>query len=109
MASEQAQPEGSYPRVNSSMLETNKYDQMIVSLVGIFQKSSGANMDFLCSDNKVVQLNCEQMEIPPGVTEELTMMVDQNNATKYEVIGLVNGPNSVTVRIDCLLLRSERA
>jgi len=86
-----SQPDGSYPRLNGALLATNKYNNLIASLVGQFGGSGGDQ--FVCCDGATIQLDSSAAEIdhiPHG--------------TIVEIVGQVQGPTQVAVRCCVVLL-----
>ena len=83
-----AQPSGSYPRLNAAMVNSGKYHQMIVSVVGkMMPGGAGADVNFQCSDGGLILLGTEHGEIPSQL---------EPNAV-VEVVGQVANPHKVDV------------
>lgn len=82
-----AQPDGYYPRVNSAML--GQHVDMIVSLVGKIASPVGSIVQMQCADGGMIHLSTEHGELPIDLSSEMVV----------EVIGQVNSPQEVAVRI----------
>lgn len=73
-----SQPIGSYPRLNAAMLQSGKYENMIVSLVGkVVSPDDGMGMKFQCADGGVVQLLTEHAQIPTLAGDAIVEIVGQ--------------------------------
>ena len=92
------QPDGSYPRLDSTHLKSGDYNGMICSFVGKIrgQNLAAQTVDFECSDGGVIQLDASQAELPEG------MDLNTDQAPIVEVIGQANG-EIVTVRFVIVL------
>ena len=82
-----AQPDGYYPRVNSAML--GQHVDMIVSLVGKIASPGGSVVQMQCADGGMIHLSTEHGELPIDLSSEMVV----------EVIGQVNSPQEVAVRL----------
>ena len=90
-----SQPVGSYPRLNAAMLQSGKYEQMIVSLIGKIIVNSHndddgvvTSMKFQCADGGVIQLATEHAEIPTLAGDAIV-----------EIVGQAMSLNEVMVRV----------
>ena len=79
-------PDGCFPRLNSEMVNSGKYDQMIASVVGRSVTFDGASaLDFECADGGKVRVTVDPstftfvpgkaMEIMGAVQEDCTVQV----------------------------------
>ena len=89
MEGEQVQPDGSYPRLNSAMLRSGKFNNMIVSFVGHFANSNApdGSVSFQTSDGGSITFATEQAEVPQIGPDQ----------PPYEAIGQVQDPGLITV------------
>ena len=80
-----AQEDGSYPRLNASMLHSRQFVGKIVSLVGCVESFDGTNIQLKCADNATISVHSGDagFNLPPG--------------TFVELVGFVNEDNTVTV------------
>jgi hypothetical protein len=80
-----AQEDGSYPRLNASMLHSRQFVGKIVSLVGCVESFDGTNIQLKCADNAMISVHSGDagFNLPPG--------------TFVEVVGFVNEDNTVTL------------
>jgi hypothetical protein len=53
------QPDGSYPRLNGTLLQGGKYAGTIVSLVGKVEMYDGHNIDLKTGDGVIAKIMCE--------------------------------------------------
>lgn len=85
---EPQQPDGYYPRLNSELVNSGRFNGMIISLVGSFKPNSAPDQ------NGVMHLNCAD-----GGTVRLHVEPDFGTANNYdefiEAIGLVMEDNSI--------------
>lgn len=79
------QEDGCYPRINGAMLQTGKYNGMIVSAVG---KVVGSNT-LLAADGTSITMDTEQAAEPIMVNPDMCV----------EIIGSVEDQTTITVRI----------
>lgn len=94
------QPDGSYPRVNSELIRTGNYDDMIVSVVGRFDvtnsTTTGSSLmysSFICSDDQPIELITEHAAaLSPEVMTVVNDMV-------FEIIGQAQQSSKLVVRI----------
>jgi len=80
-----SQPEGSYPRLNASSLNTDNYNGMIVNLVGKFQVQN----QFICSDGGVVNVATEHASPPEGLPANAVV----------EIVGQCMGRGHIAVSV----------
>lgn len=90
------QPDGSYPRVNANMIQTNeKFNGMIVSVVGRIQSKNLADsqIQFQCSDGGVVTMDISSAELPEHLDD-----------VAFEAIGQVENGNFMVRSVVSLLM-----
>jgi D-ribose pyranose/furanose isomerase RbsD len=80
----EAQAEGSYPRLNASLVQSGRFNSMIVSLVGRFQSETS----FVCCDGAPIRVS----------TEHLDQTLPQDAEMVVEIVAQVASENLVTVR-----------
>lgn len=96
-----AQADGYYPRLNAAMLQSGKYTNMIVSLMGRIQNDIRLGepvVDFLTSDGGTVKMNVESAELAD------TMDIPMNERPVMEAIGQALDDNTVAVSIRNIVL-----
>jgi D-ribose pyranose/furanose isomerase RbsD len=87
----EAQAEGSYPRLNASLVQSGRFNSLIVSLVGKFQNDTS----FLCCDGAPIRVS----------TEHLDQSLPQDAEMVVEIVAQVASENLVTVR--CLVIDED--
>ena len=92
------QPQGQYPRVTGSDLQSGQYSNMLVSVVGKASQTNpvgpdGSSVTFETSDGSNVVLNIDQLEGGTIIAEDPSMA--------YEIIGAAEADGSVQVRLAC--------
>lgn len=78
------QPDGSYPRLNATLLQGGKYASTIISVVGKVETFDGQNIDLKSGDGVVAKIFCE-----PGA--------DIAEGSIYEFIGHANENGTLQV------------
>lgn len=79
------QPDGSYPRLNGSLLQSCQHAGTIVSLVGKIEMYDGQSINIKCADGVIAKVVCEaDAEIQQG--------------SIYELVGLANDDGTLQVR-----------
>lgn len=86
-----AQPDGSYPRLNGKLMQSGRFVNMIVSLVGKVLLFDGNNIELECADGVVAKVLCE-----PDAQVQLGSI--------YELVGHANDDGSLQVSKGCVLL-----
>ena len=84
-----SQVDGSYPRLNASLLQSGKFQDKIVSVVGKIQPGGGGmnSVQFQCADGGIIQVDTEQFELPSLSPDAVV-----------EIVGQAAGPNQIMVR-----------
>ena len=91
------QPQGSYPRVTGSDIQSGKYTEMLVSVVGKKAANNGTGggkypgpgtMPFETADGSIVILSTDQLE--GG------LLMDDDPTMVYEIIGAVSEDGSIS-------------
>ena len=95
--------DGYFSRVNGGMIQSGKYDQHIVSLIGQIISHDTIRT----ADGSTVQLNTEHLATEDqddgnGNGGSSGLLVDPNEAV--EIMGQVTGPTEITVRLTLRLL-----
>jgi len=54
--SQQGQEDGYYPRLNGQMIESGKFNGLIVSVVGIVQSHNGSSATIQCADKRTATI-----------------------------------------------------
>jgi hypothetical protein len=90
--------DGYFSRVNGGMIQSGKYDQHIVSLIGQIISHDTIRT----ADGSTVQLNTEHLATEDqddgnGNGGSSGLLVDPNEAV--EIMGQVTGPTEITVRL----------
>ena len=88
--------DGYFSRVNGGMIQSGKYDQHIVSLIGQIISHDTIRT----ADGSTVQLNTEHLateDQDDGSGGSSGLLVDPNEAV--EIMGQVTGPTEITVRL----------
>jgi hypothetical protein len=90
-----AQEAGCYPRVNGKMIQTGKYNGMIVSLVGRYESlnMNGSLLPFKAADDCVVHLSVKEVE------PEMLPIATGPTSPVVEIVGAVESNNQVLVRV----------
>ena len=99
--------DGYFSRVNGGMIQSGKYDQHIVSLIGQIISHDTIRT----ADGSTVQLNTEHLATEDqddgnGNGGSSGLLVDPNEAV--EIMGQVTGPTEITVRFYDVSLRCVR-
>jgi hypothetical protein len=80
------QPDGSYPRINGSLLQGCQFANKIVSVVGKVELFDGNNIDLKCGDGVIAKVMCEaDSEVQQG--------------SIYELIGHANDDGTLQVSV----------
>lgn len=87
---QQPQANGEYPRLNSAMVASGRYNGLLVSLVGRFQE--GGRL-FACCDGGTVPLSVEHMD-----ESAMHLIHNTNTGMVVEVVGQISSPSLVAVR-----------
>jgi hypothetical protein len=74
------QPDGSYPRLNGKMLQTGRFSNQIVSLLGKVIMFDGSTIKLQCADGVIAIINCEpDAEVQQGHIYELVGHANEDN------------------------------
>lgn len=80
--------DGCYARLNGSLLLKGQHEGQLVSVVGKVLSYDGQTVRCQCSDNQVVNMECD-----PNVT------IDAHQGTMMELVGLASGNSNAVMTV----------
>jgi Replication factor A protein 3 len=81
------QPDGSYPRLNGSLLQTGRFSNQIVSLLGKVIMFDGSTIKLHCADGVIAIVKCEpDAEVQQGYIYELVGHANEDNTLQVSYL-----------------------